>query len=100
MKSKKKKAVQFTLHGKTFDPTSGQAPASEAKLIRFLHGLPDGALVDAYEVCERVGCGRMTFFSNVRLGHVDAYRLQLDSRKVYWGNARTVAAARKELKKP
>ena len=98
MKRKKKKAVKFTLKGKPFDPT-GRAPApSEARLIVMLEALPDGTLLDTHEVCGRAGMGRMTFFTNLRAGRLDAYRLELDSRKVYYGNARTIALAQKELK--
>ena len=95
--SGKRKGPQFTLHGKAFDPVERKAPESEARVIAMLEALPDGALLDTEEVCGRTGFGRMTLFSTVRSGHLDIYRLKLDSRKVYFGNRRTIALARKEL---
>ena len=97
MKSKKKKAVRFTLNGKAFDFAQRKQPPSAAKLTAMLDALPMGTLLDNYEVCERAGYGRMTVFSNIRMGHFDAYRLKLSSRRIYWGNRRTIAMARKEL---
>jgi len=95
--SAKRKRPKFTLNGKDFDPVKRGPPASEARIIAILEGLSDGAMLDTEELCARAGIGRMTMFSNVRSGRLDAYRLKLDSRKVYFGNRGTIALARKEL---
>ena len=94
----RRKGAGFRLHGKPFDFLERGPGPSMQKLTRVLEALRDGEVLDTGELAEKAGITRSSLFCYMAKPGLAEFRVEVNSRRVYWANRKTARLARKELK--
>jgi hypothetical protein len=95
MKNPSPKKMEFEIDGEKRGLVERITPTAQ-KALDFLKTMPDGKMFSTRVLCEKVGISYGTFMGVMVCPALSQYRVIM-ARTAYWGNERTIAAARAEL---